>query len=888
MSGFLNLPTAVLAFLAKRLHRTSTLLTTLPTPPSDHAEDSLTHLLSQDLPAPRDLPIPLPPDVERPKEVLPTDLRTPDSKVARDPRLIRLTGVHPFNSESPLSPLLDSGFLTPSALFYVRNHGAAPMPTTSALDWTISISGLVERPFTISLRELISKYEQVTVPITLVCAGNRRSEQNRVRKSQGFSWGSAGVSTSLFTGMLLGEVLKSAGILRSARYVCMEGADQLPHGEYATSLRLSMAMNNDAGVMLAYGMNGEELMPDHGWPLRVVVPGCIGGRSVKWIKRLIVTAKPSASYYHLYDNRVLPTMVTPEMAGGEDGKFWWQDERYAIYELSVNSAVVYPAHDEVMEMVEGGIYTIKGYAYAGGGRRVSRVEVSLDKGRTWLLTTVSYPEDKYREIPEGTMLYGGRLDVARRDTCFCWCFWELEVPVTSLGKASDIVVRAMDEGMAVQPRDQYWSVLGMMNSSWHRVAIRKEDGNMRRFEHPTLPAMQKGGWMDRVLEEGGDLLGENWGEKQEGVERTAVPVKPREEVSMTNDAVTRIITMEELEAHNDANEPWFVVNGQVYDGTGFLDDHPGGPTSIISAAGQDATDEFVAIHSERARAMMPAYHIGTLSPTAKFDILTPPTTPSPVFLNPRAWRQTKLLKVQSISPDTRIFTFALDSPTQPLGLPVGQHLMLKISTPNGNITRPYTPISTPTTVGVVDVLVKLYLPTEAGPGGQMSVALSKIAPGATLSIKGPIGRVTYSPSTSTVNLSTAPPKCVTSFTMVCAGSGITPIYQILSAALSLEGDAKCTLIYANRAETDILCKAELEKFSARSPDRFKLVYILSKPGDEWTGEKGRVDVALMQRVCEGMDNQVGMAMVCGPKGFEEVVGNALGELGWHGDRIVYF
>ena len=92
---------------------------------------------------------------------------------------------------------------------------------------TKMVSRLVERPITIKLKELIADYHQITCPITLVCAGNRRKEQNVVRKTKGFSWGAAGVSNALWTGVALGEVLKRAGLKRGARHVCMEGADKL-------------------------------------------------------------------------------------------------------------------------------------------------------------------------------------------------------------------------------------------------------------------------------------------------------------------------------------------------------------------------------------------------------------------------------------------------------------------------------------------------------------------------------------------------------------------------------------------------------------------------------------------------------------------------------------
>ena len=86
---------------------------------------------------------------------------------------------------------------------------------------------MVANPLKITLRQLLEEYENVTYPITLVCAGNRRKEQNVVRKSKGFSWGPAGVSTALFTGVVMKDIIERAKPLKRAKYVCMEGADKL-------------------------------------------------------------------------------------------------------------------------------------------------------------------------------------------------------------------------------------------------------------------------------------------------------------------------------------------------------------------------------------------------------------------------------------------------------------------------------------------------------------------------------------------------------------------------------------------------------------------------------------------------------------------------------------
>jgi nitrate reductase (NAD(P)H) len=561
--------------------------TCLPDSVSEHGEPLDTW--------PRAYPLPR---KNRLKQVLAEDLKTPDNHVKRDPRLIRLTGIHPFNVEAPLSELYDEGFLTTEDLHYVRNHGPVPrVEDSEILDWEFTVEGMVEIPIKMTVRDLMMEYDQVTYPVTLVCAGNRRKEQNVVRKTKGFSWGAAGLSTALWTGVALRDLIARAVPRRGARYVCFEGADKLPNGNYATSVKMSWVMDSERGILVAYKMNGEILHPDHGKPVRVVIPGQIGGRSVKWLRRIIVSEKPSDNWYHIYDNRVLPTMITPEASASLPET--WADERYAIYDLNTNSATCYPAHNEIIQTCsDASSYEIRGYAYAGGGKRVTRVEITLDQGKSWMLANIDYPEDEYRLAAENDMLYGGRLDM-QRDSCLCWCFWNLEIPIAHLQAADDVMVRAMDDSMMVQPRDMYWSVLGMMNNPWYRLVIHKE-ANSLRFEHPTQPALIPGGWMERVKKAGGNLTNGYWGEKLGGSEEVAVE-EPTKEICMTKGGIDRAISFDELQQHSGEEEPWFVVNGHVYDGTKFLEGHPGGAASIFGAAGQDATEEFMAI-----RRLLPA------------------------------------------------------------------------------------------------------------------------------------------------------------------------------------------------------------------------------------------------------------------------------------------
>jgi nitrate reductase (NAD(P)H) len=249
------------------------------------------------------------------------DEGTADAWIARNPALIRLTGKHPFNCEPPLARLMHHGFITPAPLHYVRNHGVVPRGDWAS--WTVEVTGLVRRPARITMDELVRDFPAVEVPVTLVCAGNRRKEQNMVQQTLGFNWGAAGVSTSVWRGARLRDVLRRCGIMPrkgGALNVCFEGAEDLPGGggsKYGTSVTREWALDPSRDIMLAYMQNGELLLPDHGFPVRVIIPGCIGGRMVKWLERIIVTPAESDNYYHYKDNRVLPSHVDGELANAE-------------------------------------------------------------------------------------------------------------------------------------------------------------------------------------------------------------------------------------------------------------------------------------------------------------------------------------------------------------------------------------------------------------------------------------------------------------------------------------------------------------------------------------------------------------------------------------------
>ncbi|QRV99692.1 nitrate reductase [Ceratobasidium sp. AG-Ba] len=838
-------------------------------------------------------PFPSLPHSIAPAEVSSQDKQTPDNWVKRDDRLVRLTGKHPFNCEAKLGDLFAAGFLTPTELFYVRNHGAVPrVDEEAARAWTLRVHGLVKNECTFSIEDLKAKFPVITLPVTLVCAGNRRKEQNMVLKGLGFNWGAAGVSTALFTGVYLSDILAHVQPIRpAAQHVVFEGADLLPNGPYGTSQRLSWAANKEKGMLIAWAMNGQPLAPDHGFPLRVVIPGQIGGRSVKWLNRIEVSDRESQHHLHFFDNKVLPTQLSPEQA--RDEKQWWYDPKYIINDLNVNSAIAKPDHEETVSVPIPGegheeFYSIRGYAYAGGGRRVNRVEISLDEGCSWRLAEITYPEDLYRSVVFNDESFG-TLDLTERDTCFCWCFWTFLVPLSELGQSHAIICRAMDESLALQQRDMYWNPTGMMNNWWFRVAIHRfeTDGQtVLKFEHPTLAGVASGGWMQRMKETGQSITNPSFGPMQE---RPAGEIAVQKEapsiISMKNPSITRMITLEELRSQ-PKDKPWFVVDGEVYDGTGYLADHPGGADSILLAAGEDATEDFMAIHSPDAKKKMAAFHVGTLVKGAEQVDPEPAEDDeiSPTFLHKAKWKRVKLQNISPISPDTSIFRFALQSPDQPLGLPVGQHVFVRLKRKDTGevVQRAYTPVSREREVGHIDLLIKMYLPTDDYPqGGKMSVGFHQLVVDDTVELKGPLGSFIW--KGKGLALWRGVERSVKHLGLICAGSGITPILQVLRSVLEdpEDNDTTLWLLDSNRTEQDILCRDELLTFAERK-GRMKAHFTLSKsPKDGWSFSTGRINDEMMRAHLPPSGQSDTLILICGPDALiKQTVKPGLERLGW--------
>lgn len=211
------------------------------------------------------------------------DQFTPGNWVPRSGTLTRLTGQHPVNAEPELSALFEAGLITPNYLHYVRNHGAIPH-----LLWDTHELDIENGKMKLSMNELEKRFDPVNIPDALACDGNRRGELNLIKKSKGFTWGSGAVSCAYWKGCRLCDVLEAADVPSRSPdgkrlWVNFKGADELSDGKYATCLPLDYAMDPNNDVLLAYEMNDVRLPPDHAYPVRLLIPGYVGGRSVKWL-----------------------------------------------------------------------------------------------------------------------------------------------------------------------------------------------------------------------------------------------------------------------------------------------------------------------------------------------------------------------------------------------------------------------------------------------------------------------------------------------------------------------------------------------------------------------------------------------------------------------------
>jgi sulfite oxidase len=296
------------------------------------------------------------------------------------------------------------------------------------------------RPLSLSLSELRESFPRREVAATLVCAGLRRDEYQRLGQLPGeLPWGPEAAGNGRWAGVGLGDVLRAAELSVDARHIQLTGLDEVERrgmrAGFGGSIEVAKALDPD--VLLAFEMNGETLTPAHGFPLRAVVPGWIGARSVKWLGRITADVEPSSNYFQTDAYRMLRTENPERPRDVTAGT--------PLTALTINSVILDPTQGQ---RIASGSVTVRGWAIGSGGSAVTQVEISADDGCTWMAT-----------------------DLAPDRARWTWTRWEARVRLVP-GRHT-LVVRASDVAGAVQPARVHdtWNVKGYVNNAWHRVAI---------------------------------------------------------------------------------------------------------------------------------------------------------------------------------------------------------------------------------------------------------------------------------------------------------------------------------------------------------------------------------------------------------------------------------
>ncbi len=344
------------------------------------------------------------------KEALAQTPTPPQTHIKPVPRDIFID--HGFNQETRLETL--RGFLTPNGHFFIRRHAA--VPALDARTWRLRVEGdAVERPLELGLDELL-RLPSRSVIAFVECAGNGRGffDEFMGKVASGTQWRLGAIGVAEWTGVPLGAVLELARVRRDTPRdilnVLVEGLDSV---KVSRPISLEKALEED--TLLAHTMNGEPVPADHGFPLRAIVPGWVGINNIKWVGRIEVRRTtidvPTTTTTYVLDGPTYPSKVPLRLQ-------------------TIKSAVALPWG----AVLPAGRHRVRGFAWSPLAR-IGRVDVSLDRGATWLPAALREP------------------NIAR-----AWVRWDFEWDARPGDHA--IMTRATDEKGNAQPASIPWNAQG--------------------------------------------------------------------------------------------------------------------------------------------------------------------------------------------------------------------------------------------------------------------------------------------------------------------------------------------------------------------------------------------------------------------------------------------
>jgi len=297
-----------------------------------------------------------------------------------------LLGERPLVAETPESLLDDD--TTPTETFFIRNNGTIPEPTRHPEDWTVTVDGEVQSPLVLSLRELRTRFESVTLRMVLECGGNGRSFFSPA--TPGVQWTNGGVGCAEWTGVRVADVVNAAGLKSSAMFSGHFGADTPLSGDadgQAISRGVPIAKLMEPHNLIAWGMNGKPLENIHGFPLRLVIGGWPASVSSKWLKRLWIRDRVhdgpgmGGTSYRVPIEPMEPG-AAPDLSNFRD-----------LESMPVRSIITRPADRTRLPSGTRQVQ-LRGASWAGDFE-VRQVDVSMDYGATWQRAELSAPKNRY-------------------------------------------------------------------------------------------------------------------------------------------------------------------------------------------------------------------------------------------------------------------------------------------------------------------------------------------------------------------------------------------------------------------------------------------------------------------------------------------------------------
>lgn len=351
---------------------------------------------------------------------------------------LRVLNDRPVNAETP-AHLLDDD-ITPNSRHFVRDNGLLPpmAETMNADGWTLTVDGEVDKPLTLTLDDLKRNFKHVSLQLQLECGGNGRASFNP--PATGNQWTTGAIGNAEWTGVRYRDILKAAGLRKSAIYTGHYGMDMHLSRDptkvpISRGVPISKALEEHS--IIAFEMNGEPIPKYNGFPVRIVCPGWPASTSQKWLQRIWVRdmvhdgEKMKGTSYRVPRYPVAPGQEVPV-------------EDFVIIEsMPVKSLITSPAAGA---SVSGRPLAVRGHAWAGE-RYVKSVDLSIDFGKSWIKTNLKRPPNKYS-----------------------WQTWTASVAFPQPGYY-EIWSRATDSEGDMQPFAVNWNPKGYLSNVMHRIHL---------------------------------------------------------------------------------------------------------------------------------------------------------------------------------------------------------------------------------------------------------------------------------------------------------------------------------------------------------------------------------------------------------------------------------